>query len=116
MGYEKFWPHVGHEARAGFPRRLTLALCNIKKNVTNKTINVNQTPQIFHGLYGGFDMKREKASNKANKIEQEIVRKERLARDAKNKGMHAVYSNYVMDISVLKAELQKLSTGPIKST
>ncbi len=60
-------------------------------------------------------MKREKAANKANRIEQEIVKKERLARDAKNKGMHAVYSNYVMDISVLKAQLQKLSSGPLSN-
>ncbi len=60
-------------------------------------------------------MRNEKFSNKANKIEQEIIRKERLARDAKNKGMHAVYSNYVMDISVLKTQLQKLSTGPLSS-
>lgn len=59
-------------------------------------------------------MKRTKVSDRASKIEQEIIRKERMARDAKNKGMHAVYSNYVMDISVLRAELQKLSTGPLK--
>jgi hypothetical protein len=49
-----------------------------------------------------------------NKIEQEIVRKERLARDAKAKGMHTTYSNYLMDISVLKTKLQKLGTSPLK--
>lgn len=59
-------------------------------------------------------MKRAKITNKVSLIEQEIVRKERLAREAKSKGMHAVYSNYLMDISILKGKLQKLSTGPLK--
>lgn len=60
-------------------------------------------------------MRKAKVTSRASKIEQEIVKKERLARDAKNKGMHAVYSNYVMDISVLKAELQKVSSGPLSN-
>lgn len=55
-----------------------------------------------------------KMSDRINRIEQEIVRKERLARDARQKGMHTVYSNYVMDISALKVELQKLATGPLR--
>lgn len=59
-------------------------------------------------------MSTQKVSNRINRIEQEIVRKERLARDAKAKGMHAVYSNYAMDISSLKVELQKLATGPLR--
>ncbi|OHD70951.1 MAG: hypothetical protein A2W19_08275 [Spirochaetes bacterium RBG_16_49_21] len=50
--------------------------------------------------------------NKVNRLEQEIVRKERLARDAKKKGMQASYGNYVLDISVLKDELNKLRTHP----
>jgi hypothetical protein len=53
-------------------------------------------------------------SDRISRIEQEIVRKERLARDAKNKGMHTTYSNYVMDISALKVEMQKLATGPLR--
>jgi hypothetical protein len=59
-------------------------------------------------------MIKERLSEKTNKIEQEIVRKERLARDAKNKGMYTTYSNYVMDIAVLKTKLMKLSTGPLR--
>lgn len=59
-------------------------------------------------------MSTKKMSDRINRIEQEIVRKERLAREAKQKGMHAVYSNYVMDISSLKVELQKLATGPLR--
>jgi hypothetical protein len=50
--------------------------------------------------------------NKVNRIEQEIVKKERLALDAKKKGMHATYGNYVLDISVLKDELNRLRTNP----
>ena len=59
-------------------------------------------------------MKRTRVSGMVNKIEQEIVRKERLARDAKKKGMHTTYSNYLMDISVLKTKLDKLGTSPLK--
>ncbi len=57
-------------------------------------------------------MNKTKVVDQASKIEQEIVRKERLARDAKSKGMHTTYSVYLNDISNLKAQLQKLSTGP----
>jgi hypothetical protein len=59
-------------------------------------------------------MKGKRFVGMVNKIEQEIVRKERLARDAKEKGMHTTYSNYLMDISVLKTKLQKLGTSPLK--
>ena len=59
-------------------------------------------------------MKLKRVSGMVNKLEQEIVRKERLARDAKEKGMHTTYSNYLMDISVLKTKLQKLGTSPLK--
>ena len=59
-------------------------------------------------------MKKNKIPYKTNKLEQEIVRKERLARDAKEKGMHAVFSNYAEDISVLKTELNKLRTAAPK--
>ena len=59
-------------------------------------------------------MKGKRIFGMVNKIEQEIVRKERLARDAKAKGMHTTYSNYLMDISVLKTKLQKLGTSPLK--
>ncbi len=53
--------------------------------------------------------------NRVNEIEQEIVRKERLALDAKKKGMYATYGNYVTDISVLKTKLSKLNTNPKKN-
>ncbi len=59
-------------------------------------------------------MKSKRIMGMVNKIEQEIVRKERLARDAKKKGMHTTYSNYLMDISVLKTKLQKIGTSPLK--
>ncbi|MBN1498094.1 MAG: hypothetical protein JXA07_15080 [Spirochaetes bacterium] len=57
-------------------------------------------------------MKRTKVVDQATRIEQEIVRKERLARDAKSKGMNTTYSVYLNDIANLKAQLQKVSTGP----
>lgn len=47
-----------------------------------------------------------------NKLEQEIIRKERLAFDAKQKGMLATFSNYMTDVSVLKTELNLLRTSP----
>ena len=50
--------------------------------------------------------------NKANELEQKIVRKERLAIDAKKKGMYTTYGNYVTDISILKTKLSKLNTNP----
>jgi hypothetical protein len=53
--------------------------------------------------------------NKASELEQEIVRKERLATDAKKKGMYTTYGNYVTDISILKTKLSKLSTNPKKT-
>ncbi|OHD63396.1 MAG: hypothetical protein A2176_00465 [Spirochaetes bacterium RBG_13_51_14] len=59
-------------------------------------------------------MKKLRIATQVNKIEQEIIKKERLARDAKKKGMLTVYSNYVMDISVLKTDLQKLATSPFR--
>jgi hypothetical protein len=59
-------------------------------------------------------MKNLKESDKIHRIEQEIVRKERLARDAKDKGMHTTYSNYLMDVAVLKTRLNRLSTGPLR--
>ncbi len=59
-------------------------------------------------------MNRLKASSRANRIEQDIRKKERLALQAKAKGMHATYGNYLMEISVLKVELQKVSSGPLR--
>lgn len=57
-------------------------------------------------------MKHVKIQNKVSELEQEIVRKEKLALDAKEKGMHTTYGNYVTDISVLKTKLSKLHTNP----
>ena len=57
-------------------------------------------------------MKHVKIQNKVSELEQEIVRKEKLALDAKEKGMHTTYGNYVTDISVLKTKLSKLNTNP----
>ena len=57
-------------------------------------------------------MKHVKNQNKVSELEQEIVRKEKLALDAKEKGMHTTYGNYVTDISVLKTKLSKLNTNP----
>ncbi|MBN2079479.1 MAG: hypothetical protein JW838_10970 [Spirochaetes bacterium] len=56
-------------------------------------------------------MYRARIDERANRIENDIRKKERLALEAKAKGMHATYSNYLMEISVLKAELQKVSSG-----
>ena len=36
------------------------------------------------------------------------------AKKAKLKGMHATYSNYMLDISILKGQLQKLRTHPLR--
>ena len=49
---------------------------------------------------------------KLSKIEEQIKRKEVQAKLAKSKGMHATYSNYMLDISILKDQLQKLRTSP----
>jgi hypothetical protein len=57
-------------------------------------------------------MKHVKIQNKVSELEQEIFRKEKLALDAKEKGMHTTYGNYVTDISVLKTKLSKLNTNP----
>lgn len=57
-------------------------------------------------------MYRFKVNRSASDLEQEILRKERMARDAKKNGMHATYGNYVMDISVLKAKLNRMRTSP----
>ena len=50
--------------------------------------------------------------HRVNDLEQEIIRKERLALDAKKKGMYATYGNYVMDVSVLKNKLNRMRTSP----
>ena len=50
--------------------------------------------------------------NKLSKVEDEIRRKELKAKKARAKGMHATYSNYMLDISILKDQLQKLRTHP----
>jgi hypothetical protein len=68
------------------------------------------SPGIIY-FYGGIDMEKVKIGNSINKLEQEIIRKERLAFDAKKKGMHATYGNYLTDISVLKNELNRLTTS-----
>ncbi|MBN2039111.1 MAG: hypothetical protein JW864_03660 [Spirochaetes bacterium] len=52
------------------------------------------------------------SKNKLSKVEEEIKRKEIRAKAAKAKGMHATYSNYMLDISILKDQLQKLRTSP----
>ncbi len=50
-----------------------------------------------------------------NRVEKEIKRKEALAREAKSKGMHSTYSTYLLDIVLLKKELQSLRTDPKKA-
>lgn len=47
-----------------------------------------------------------------SKVEEEIRKMEDRAKKAKAKGMHATYSNYMLDISILKGQLQKLRTYP----
>ncbi len=56
-------------------------------------------------------MYRARNDERANRIENAIRKKERLAHEAKAKGMHTTYGNYLMEISVLRAELQKVSSG-----
>lgn len=51
-------------------------------------------------------------TKKLSRVEEEIKRKEIKAKAAKAKGMHATYSNYMLDISILKDQLQKLRTSP----
>jgi hypothetical protein len=52
------------------------------------------------------------SKTKLSLVEDEIKRIETRARKAKEKGMHATYSNYMLDISILKGQLQKLRTHP----
>ena len=61
-------------------------------------------------------MKHVKIQNKVSELEQEIIRKEKLALDAKEKGMHTTYGNYLTDISVLKNKLSKFNTNPKQNT
>ena len=49
---------------------------------------------------------------KQSKIVDEIRKMEAKAKKAKESGMHATYSNYMLDISILKGQLQKLRTYP----
>ncbi|MBN2402079.1 MAG: hypothetical protein JXN64_06745 [Spirochaetes bacterium] len=53
-----------------------------------------------------------KDKTKLSKVEDEIRKMEMKAKKAKSKGMHATYSNYMLDISILKGQLQKLRTHP----
>lgn len=53
--------------------------------------------------------------DKLTKLEIEIQRKERLAADAREKGMHATYGNYMEDLVQLKAKLKKLQTDPFRN-
>lgn len=50
--------------------------------------------------------------NKLSKIEEEIKITEKRAQIAKRKGMQATYGNYMLNISILKDQLQKLRTSP----
>ncbi len=58
-------------------------------------------------------MNRFRVSCGVSDLEQEIIRKERMALEAKKKGMPASYGNYVMDISVLKNKLNRMRTGQV---
>ena len=51
-------------------------------------------------------------ADRIDKIEREITKKQHLAFDAKNKGMHSTFSAYMNDIASLKTQLQKLRTSP----
>jgi hypothetical protein len=55
---------------------------------------------------------RVKDKTKLSKIEDELRKMQGKAKLAKEKGMHATYSNYMLDISILKGQLQKLRTHP----
>ncbi len=55
---------------------------------------------------------RVKDKTRLSRVEDEIRRMQEKARLAKSKGMHATYSNYMLDISILKGQLQKLRTHP----
>ncbi len=55
---------------------------------------------------------RVKDKTKLSKVEDELRKMQVKAKEAKSKGMHATYSNYMLDISILKGQLQKLRTHP----
>lgn len=55
---------------------------------------------------------RTKDKTKLSRVEEEIKRMEEKAKKAKSKGMYATYSNYMVDISILKGQLQRLRTHP----
>jgi hypothetical protein len=55
---------------------------------------------------------RTKNKLKLSEVEDEIRKMQVKAKEAKLKGMHATYSNYMLDISILKGQLQKLRTHP----
>jgi hypothetical protein len=52
--------------------------------------------------------------DQVRRLEIEIKRKEMLAADAKEKGMHTTYGNLLEDLVQLKAKLKKLMTDPLR--
>jgi hypothetical protein len=59
-------------------------------------------------------MQRSVEMDKLNRLEIEIRKKEQLAADAKDKGMHATYGNYMEDLVQLNVKLKKLQTDPFR--
>jgi len=50
--------------------------------------------------------------NRIDRLEQEIYRKENLARKARRQGMMTTYGNYLSEVAWLKDKLQRLRTDP----
>lgn len=50
--------------------------------------------------------------NRIDRLEQEIYRKETLARKARRQGMMTTYGNYLSEVAWLKDKLLRLRTDP----
>ncbi|MCP4137525.1 MAG: hypothetical protein GY754_41545 [bacterium] len=49
--------------------------------------------------------------SRIQRLQEEIRRKEKRAMDAKDKGMNSTYRNYLMDLAILRTQMQKLLTN-----
>ncbi|MBN1532479.1 MAG: hypothetical protein JXA20_07440 [Spirochaetes bacterium] len=53
-----------------------------------------------------------RTDDRVEQLALEIQKKEKLAVEAKRKGLHAMFGNYMADVANLKVQLRKLNTGP----
>jgi hypothetical protein len=51
-------------------------------------------------------------SDRVEQLSLEIQKKEKLAAEAKRKGLHTMFGNYMADVAHLKIKLRKMRTSP----